>query len=185
MYFGFEGGRTVSSKAVSMLSAIFTLLSRVFGTQVVPTPPILKVLPKIFAHSDKTVRAEGSNLATTLYQYIGPGIEPWLTDLKPVQVKELKDSFDALEQGGKGHKTLKPDRITRAQAREIALQGEGDMPLDEEPGESIFLVRFAFNELKYRGCRSRSAFFCRACGYSPTIIPLAAYRSKVVEMEGT
>ena len=121
------------------------MLSRVFGTQVVPTPPILKVLPKIFAHSDKTVRAEGSNLATTLYQYIGPGIEPWLADLKPVQVKELKDSFDALEQEGKGHKSLKPDRLTRAHARELALQG--DTPLVEEPGESILLVRFIFIEM--------------------------------------
>ena len=138
MYFGFEGGRAVSSVFMLMLLAIFTILSRVFGTQVVPTPPILKILPKIFAHSDKTVRAEGSNLAATLYQYIGPGIEPWLADLKPVQVKELKDSFDALEQEGKGHKTLKPDRLTRANAREIALQGEDDTPLDEEPGESFF-----------------------------------------------
>ena len=113
----------------------------------VPTPPILKVLPKIFAHSDKTVRAEGSNLATTLYQYIGPGIEPWLADLKPVQVKELKDSFDALEQDGKGYKSLKPDRLTRAHAREVALQGEDDTPLDEEPGESILLVRTTFIEI--------------------------------------
>ena len=111
----------------------------------VPTPPILKVLPKIFAHSDKTVRAEGSNLATTLYQCIGPGIEQWLVDLKPVQVKELKDSFDALEQEGKGHKSLKPDRLTRAHARELALQG--DTPLVEEPGESILLVRFIFIEM--------------------------------------
>ena len=113
----------------------------------VPTPPILKVLPKIFAHSDKTVRAEGFNLAMTLYQYVGPGIEPWLADLKPVQVKELKDSFDALEQEGKGHKTLKPDRLTRASAREVALQGDDDTPLDEEPGEFIFLVRSTFNKM--------------------------------------
>ena len=125
----------------------FTVISRVFGTQVVPVPPILKVLPKIFAHSDKTVRAEGSSLATTLYQYIGPGIEPWLADLKPVQVKELKDSFDALEQEGKGHKALKPDRLTRAHAREVALQGEDHTSLDEEPGESILSARSTLNEM--------------------------------------
>jgi cytoskeleton-associated protein 5 len=114
---------------------------------VVPVPPILKVLPRIFAHSDKTVRAEGSNLATALYQYIGPGIDSWLADLKPVQVKELKDSFDALEQEGKGHKTLKPDRLTRAHAREVALQGEDDTPVDEELGEYILLIRSTFNNM--------------------------------------
>jgi cytoskeleton-associated protein 5 len=66
----------------------------------VPTPPVLKALPKIFAHSDKTVRAEGSNLTLVLYQYLGPGIESWLGELKPVQVKELKDSFENLEKAG-------------------------------------------------------------------------------------
>ena len=149
----------------------------------VPTPPILKVLPKIFAHSDKTVRAEGSNLAATLYQYIGSGIEPWLADLKPVQVKELKDSFDALEQEGKGHKSLKPDRLTRAHAREVALQG--DTPLVEEPGESILLFRSILFRCHCRSCGSRSTFFRRACRYCPKFITHTTYRSKVVEMEGT
>ncbi|KAF8163272.1 microtubule associated protein [Crassisporium funariophilum] len=110
---------------------------RVFGVQVVPSPPILKVLPKIFAHSDKTVRAEGTSLSVVIYQYIGPGIEPWLADLKPVQVKELKDSFDALDKDGKGHKSLRPERLTRAHAREAALHGEDDdAPQEEEEDEA-------------------------------------------------
>lgn len=102
-----------------------------FGTQTAPSPAILKSLPKIFAHSDKTVRAEGTNLTIILYQYIGPGIEPWLAELKPVQVKELKDSFEALEKDGKGHKSLKPERLTRAQARE-AVNDEGAENAPEE-----------------------------------------------------
>ncbi len=93
----------------------------------------MKVLPKIFAHSDKTVRAEGSSLTLILYQYLGPGIETWLGDLKPVQVKELKDSFENLEKEGKGHKTLKPVRLTRAQAREVAAAGERNEDTAEEP----------------------------------------------------
>lgn len=92
----------------------------------------MKILPKIFGHSDKTVRAEGTNLTIALYQYIGPAIEPWLAELKPVQVKELKDSFEALEKEGKGHKTLKPDRITRAQAREVISNDDVD-PASEVP----------------------------------------------------
>lgn len=102
--------------------------------QAVPPPPILKALPKIFAHSDKTVRAEGSILAITLYQYIGLGIEPWLADLKPVQVKELKDAFEALEKEGKGHKSMKPDRMTRAQSREVVVADEAEV-IEEEEGE--------------------------------------------------
>ncbi|KAH8829174.1 microtubule associated protein [Flagelloscypha sp. PMI_526] len=85
---------------------------RIFGIQVASPPPVLKALPKIFAHSDKT-------LTLILSQYMGgPGLDPWLADLKPVQVKELKEGFDALQQEGKGKGSLKPERLTRALARE-------------------------------------------------------------------
>jgi len=46
-------------------------------------------------------------------------------------VKELKDSFEALEKDGKGHKSLKPERLTRAQARE-AISDEGAENTPEE-----------------------------------------------------
>lgn len=108
------------------------VISRVYGTQTTPPPPILKAIPKIFAHSDKTVRAEGTLLVQTIYQYIGPGIEPWLADLKPVQIKELKESFDSMESDGKGKGTLKPERLTRTQAREAeANAGQGDGGQDD------------------------------------------------------
>ena len=59
-----------------------------------------------------------------LYQYIGPGIESWLADLKPVQVKELKEAFEELEKEGKGRGSLKPERMTRAGAREAEAAAE-------------------------------------------------------------
>jgi cytoskeleton-associated protein 5 len=90
----------------------------------VPPQPILKILPKIFGHTDKTVRAEGTLLCQALYQYIGPALDPFLAELKPVQVKELKESFDALEADGKGKGSLKPERLTRAHAREVEAAGE-------------------------------------------------------------
>ena len=58
-----------------------------------------------------------------LYQHIGPGIEPWLADLKPVQVKELKESFEAMEKEGKGKGSVKVERLTRARAREVEAGG--------------------------------------------------------------
>ena len=109
-----------------------------FGTTVTPPPPVLRALPKIFAHTDKTVRAEGTLLAQTLYQYIGPAIEPFLADLKPVQVKELKESFEEMDKEGRGKGSLKPERLTRGGAREaeaIAASGGGngddDVPAEE------------------------------------------------------
>ena len=92
-------------------------IRRLFGTSITPPAPVLKALPKIFAHTDKTVRAEGTQLTHILYQYIGPGIESFLNDLKPVQVKELKEAFEGMEKEGKGKGSLKPERLTRAAAR--------------------------------------------------------------------
>ena len=93
----------------------------------------MKALPKMFGHSDKTVRAEGQALVHVLYQYIGAGIEPALADLKPVQVKELHEAFEALEKDGKGKGTLKPERMTRQGAREA--EAAADAGVDDTPPE--------------------------------------------------
>ncbi|KAG7092429.1 hypothetical protein E1B28_008785 [Marasmius oreades] len=107
---------------------------RIFGTQNTSPPPVLKALPKIFAHTDKTVRAEGTALTHVLYQYLGPGIESWLNDLKPVQVKELKEAFENMEKEGKGKGSVKPERMTRAQAREVESTAVNDRDNVEEGG---------------------------------------------------
>lgn len=113
-------------KAVAGCVTALKEIVRVFGVQVVPPPPILKVLPKIFSHNDKVVRAEGSSLTHVLYQYIGLGIESWLAELKPVQVKELKEAFEGMEKEGKGRGSVKPERLTRAQAREAENAAQED-----------------------------------------------------------
>ena len=83
------------------------------------------------------MRAEGTQLAHVLYQYIGPAIETFLNDLKPVQVKELKEAFEELEKEGKGRGSLKPERMTRQGAREAEAaaeagdDGEGAAPPEE------------------------------------------------------
>lgn len=89
-----------------------------------PPAPVLKALPKIFAHADKNVRAEGTQLTHTLYQYIGPAIDPWLAELKPVQVKELQETFESMEKEGKGKGTLKAERSTREHQREAEANAD-------------------------------------------------------------
>lgn len=80
------------------------------------------------------MRAEGTSLTHVLYQNIGSGIEPWLADLKPVQVKELKESFEAMEKEGKGKGSVKTERLTRARAREVeAGGGEEEAAAADEP----------------------------------------------------
>ncbi|KAG6334584.1 hypothetical protein ID866_4507 [Astraeus odoratus] len=112
-------------KAVAASVLVLKEIVRTFGTQVTPPAPVLKALPKIFAHADKNVRAEGTQLVHTLYQYIGPAIEPWLAELKPVQVKELQETFQTMEKEGKGKGTLKAERFTREHQRENEANAEG------------------------------------------------------------
>ncbi|KIP09127.1 hypothetical protein PHLGIDRAFT_29234 [Phlebiopsis gigantea 11061_1 CR5-6] len=123
---------------------------RLFGTSATQPAPILKALPKIFSHTDKTVRAEGTQLTHALYQYLGSGIEMFLGDLKPVQVKELKEAFEAMEKEGKGKGSLKPERMTRAAARDAEANeaaGGGDegaaAPVEEEPLDPRMLAEEA------------------------------------------
>lgn len=63
-----------------------------------------------------------------------------MSELKPVQVKELHEAFDALDKEGKGKGSLKPERFTRQQARDMeqaALAGEdpsvASVAVEEEP----------------------------------------------------
>jgi hypothetical protein len=107
--------------------------------------PLLNAIPKIFGHTDKVVRSEGTLLVQQLHLFLGPSLTPFLQDLKPIQVAELTESFNALAPGGSGQ----PSRLTRKQQRETQereLSGAGgagggagaeaeedDEPLDIQP----------------------------------------------------
>ncbi|WVF67597.1 hypothetical protein IAT40_002355 [Kwoniella sp. CBS 6097] len=90
--------------------------------------PLLKSLPKIFGHADKTVRAEGTSLTLVLYSYLGPALLPALADLKSVQMTDLQKSFDSMDAEGKGAGIGKPTRYTRKgqREREAAEAAGGD-----------------------------------------------------------
>ncbi|KAH9818609.1 armadillo-type protein [Melampsora americana] len=118
----------VVAGAVSALNALISA----FGVKVINIKPILKSLAKIFAHADKGVRAEGTTLVHTLYKFLGPALEPSLSELKPVQVKELHESFAVLDSEGKGKGTGTPTRETAGQQRE-RLQREAQAALEGVP----------------------------------------------------
>lgn len=107
-----------------------------FGVKVIAPGPIFKILPKMFGHSDKTVRAEvrlhrsqmlldirltvsqATNIVLALYSWIGPALLTSLGELKPVQVKELTEAFEGADKNGKGQGTGHQERYTKAQQRE-------------------------------------------------------------------
>lgn len=137
-----SGAPPRSPRYASRLAYIAQL--RLFGTSATPPGPILKALPKIFSHTDKTVRAEGTALTHALYQYLGAAIETFLADLKPVQVKELKEAFEGMEKEGKGKGSLKPERLTRAAARAAeANEAAGEAGEDAAPEEGAYTQHIA------------------------------------------
>lgn len=99
---------------------------RCFGPKTVNVKPVLNTLPKIFAHADKTVRSEGQLLCLALHSYLGPALTPHLSELKPVQQKELGEAFEAADRGEKGDDfgfgKIKPCRFTASQKRAMAEQ---------------------------------------------------------------
>ncbi|KAJ3121227.1 Cytoskeleton associated protein 5 [Nowakowskiella sp. JEL0407] len=112
----------------NVVAAIITLREsvRLFGTKIVGPKFIAKHLPKIFDHKDKNVRAEGVELTLELYRWVGMALLNVLSDLKPVQMKELQEKFEALPPS-----KPKPERYIRSE--QIKMQNEP--PPAEEDGE--------------------------------------------------
>ncbi|GAA5992452.1 hypothetical protein JCM10908_000823 [Rhodotorula pacifica] len=119
---------------------------RCFGPKSVNVKPILKTLPKIFAHADKTVRSEGQLLCLALHSYLGPALTPHLGELKPVQQKELGEAFEAADRGERGDDygfgKIRPSRYTASQKKEMArqeaqgqLEASGEVDGDEAAAE--------------------------------------------------
>ncbi|SCV69035.1 BQ2448_2055 [Microbotryum intermedium] len=129
-------------KVVAGCVTVLKEIVRGFGPKTINVKPILKLLPKIFAHADKTVRLEGTALALALHAYLGPALDPHLTSLKPVQVKELNEAFaEADAKGEEGFGQLKQSRFTLTQQRERevkqaegALEGTNLEEAEEEAG---------------------------------------------------
>lgn len=123
-----------------------------FGPKTISLKPILAVLPKIFNHADNNVRTEGTLLAIALHSYLGPALTSSLSDLKPVQVKELGEKFVETDAKGEGFGATKQSRFTKSQQRareikvaEVALSGgvEEGKPLSDEQRMSLMFVCFS------------------------------------------
>lgn len=80
-----------------------------FGPSIVSVKPLVKHFNKIFEHRDKTVRSEGQLLAISIYKWIGDSINNFLSELKPIQQKELNDIFSKTPR-----EALQPTRTIRS-----------------------------------------------------------------------
>ncbi|KAE8150453.1 armadillo-type protein [Aspergillus avenaceus] len=124
----------LSHKVPKVIAATLTGLRTIyhnFGCKIVDPKPVLKALPKVFAHADKNVRAEAQNLTVELYRWLKEAIKPlFWGELKPVQQTDLEKLFDNVKQ----EPAPKQERFTRAQQEAMAAASAAPEGGDAEEG---------------------------------------------------
>ncbi|QGA16210.1 hypothetical protein EYB26_003877 [Talaromyces marneffei] len=104
-------------KSIAAGLAAITAIYHNYGCKIVDPKPVLKILPKVFGHADKNVRAEAQNLTVELYRWLKEAMKPvFWAELKPVQQQDLDKLFEKVKEEA----PPKQERLTRAQQDAIA-----------------------------------------------------------------
>lgn len=105
----------VSAKQPKTVAAVLNALTQIFhnyGCKTADPKPVLKILPKVFGHADKNVRAEATNLAVEFYRWLREAMKPMFWgDLKPTQQSDLEAQFEKIKAEG----APKQERLLRTQ----------------------------------------------------------------------
>ena len=111
----------LSHKLPKIITATLGALKEIYhayGCKTVEPKPVLKLLPKIYGHADKNVRAEAQALTVELYRWLREAMKPlFWSDLKPIQQTDLEKLFEPI----KDEPMPKQERLLRTQqaAKEI------------------------------------------------------------------
>ena len=128
----------LSNKQPKLIAATLSALTSIYhayGCKTVDPKPIIKILPKIYGHADKNVRAEGQNLTVEFYRWLKDSMKPlFWNELKPVQQQDLEKLFDKV----KDEAPAKPERLLRSQqaAQENMKNNQTD-EVQEEVEENV------------------------------------------------
>ncbi|KAI2622287.1 ARM repeat-containing protein [Xylaria nigripes] len=129
----------ISAKQPKVIAAALAALTTIFhnyGCKVADPKTVLKVLPKVFGHADKNVRAEATNLAVEFYRWLRDAMKPMFWgDLKPTQQTDLEAQFEKI----KAEPAPKQERLLRSQQEAMARApppgAEGDDGYEEDSAE--------------------------------------------------
>ncbi|KAK0661711.1 armadillo-type protein [Cercophora samala] len=127
----------LSNKQPKVVAAAINALTQIFhnyGCKTADPKPVLKILPKVFGHADKNVRAEATGLAVEFYRWLREAMKPMFWgDLKPTQQTDLEAQFEKIKAEG----PAKQERLLRSQqaAKERAPAAGGGDEYGEEAEE--------------------------------------------------
>ncbi|EXJ95050.1 hypothetical protein A1O1_00168 [Capronia coronata CBS 617.96] len=128
-------------KVIAATLAAITAIFHNYGIKVVDPKPVIKLLPKVFGHADKNVRAEAQNLTVELYRWLKDALKPlFWNELKPVQQQDLEKLFEKVKE----EPPPKQERLTRSQQAALATapaasgteQPEDGAEVDEAEGQA-------------------------------------------------
>lgn len=122
-------------KVVAAVLSSLTLIFHSYGCKTVDPKPVLKILPKVFGHADKNVRAEATGLAVEFYRWLREAMKPMFwNDLKPTQQTEMEAQFDKIkaEPQPKQERFLRSQQAAMSRAPPPTVGGEVE---DEDVGE--------------------------------------------------
>ncbi|KAL2177352.1 armadillo-type protein [Thermothelomyces heterothallicus CBS 202.75] len=128
----------LSSKQPKVVAAALSALTQIYhnyGCKIADPKPVLKILPKVFGHADKNVRAEATNLAVEFYRWLRDAMKPMFwNDLKPTQQSDLEAQFEKVKAEG----APKQERLLRSQQaeKERAPAGDAGGDYEEDGGEA-------------------------------------------------
>lgn len=131
----------LSAKQPKTVAAVLNALTQIFhnfGCKIADPKPVLKVLPKVFGHADKNVRAEATNLAVEFYRWLREAMKPMFWgDLKPTQQSDLEAQFEKIKAEGpaKQERLLRTQQAAKAKAPAAGAGDDGYADDDDEAAE--------------------------------------------------
>ncbi|KAF2001990.1 ARM repeat-containing protein [Amniculicola lignicola CBS 123094] len=129
----------LSNKQPKVIAATLDALAQIYhayGCKTIEPKSVLKVLPKVYGHADKNVRAKAQELTVEFYRWLKEAMKPlFWNDLKPVQQQDLDKLFEKV----KDEPPPKQERLLRSQqaAKEAAVATAGAEEYVEEEEEAV------------------------------------------------
>lgn len=124
----------LSHKQPKVIAATLEALTQIYhayGCKTIEPKPVLKLLPKVYGHADKNVRAKAQELTVEFYRWLKEAMKPlFWNDLKPVQQQDLDKLFEKV----KDEPPPKQERLLRSQqaAKEAAAAAPGGEEEEED-----------------------------------------------------
>jgi hypothetical protein len=127
-------------KVIAATLDALTQLYHAYGCKTIDPKPVLKILPKVYGHADKNVRAKAQELTVEFYRWLKDAMKPlFWGELKPMQQTDLEKLFEKI----KDEPPPKQERLLRSQQAAKEAAAAAPQADDEEEEEEEAEIEIA------------------------------------------